>query len=118
MYAARSVPVVSVMYLPTVPLELARPCGKRDDFELRRIRADSKALAARTMTRARTAASSPVRVSTYDTPVAKPSRPTITSRTIALVRSVSLPVASAGAMRTSGLEKLDLVVQPRLHCPQ
>ena len=41
----------------------------------------------------------------YDTPVARPSLPTVTSRAIAFVISVSLPVASAGAMSTSGLEK-------------
>jgi hypothetical protein len=48
------VPVESVRYLPTTPLELPRPCGNFDDFELSRIRADSHALAARTTIRART----------------------------------------------------------------
>jgi hypothetical protein len=47
-------PVESVRYLPTTPLELARPFGKRDDLEFRRIRADSQQLAARTTIRART----------------------------------------------------------------
>ena len=36
------VPVVSVRYLPTAPLELASPCGNFDDFEFSRIRADSQ----------------------------------------------------------------------------
>ena len=47
-------PVESVRYLPTAPLEFARPCGNLDDFELSRIRADSHALAASTTMRART----------------------------------------------------------------
>jgi len=42
----------------------------------------------------------------------------VTSRAIAFVISVSFFVASAGAMRTSGLEKLALTVHPRLHWPQ
>ena len=54
----------------------------------------------------------------YETPVARPSGPTVTSRAIAFVISVSLPVASAGAINTSGLEKFDFVWQPRLHWPQ
>src|SRR6266705_26585 len=45
-----SVPVVSVMYLPTVPLAFARPFGNRDDVELSSRRAVSRALAARTTT--------------------------------------------------------------------
>src|ERR1041385_2510499 len=106
------------MYLPTGPLEFARPCGKRDVREFSRMRDDSSALAAKTTTRARTSDSSPVSLFTYDTPVARPFGPTSTSRTIALVISVRLPVASAGAIRTSGLEKFDLVVHPRPHCPQ
>jgi hypothetical protein len=57
-------------------------------------------------------------LSTYDTPVASPSRPTVTSRAIAFVTSVRRPVARAGAMSTSGLEKLAFTEQPRLHCPQ
>ena len=113
-----SLPVVSVMYLPTTPLELASPCGNIDDLELSSSRADSNALAARTTTRAATWRSSPLALSMYDTPVARPSRPTVTSRAIELVSSVSRPVASAGAMRTSGLEKLALTEQPRLHWPQ
>src|SRR2546430_12904010 len=49
-----SVPVVSVMYLPTVPLEFARPFGNWDDLELSSRREVSRALAARTTTLART----------------------------------------------------------------
>ena len=48
------VPVESVRYLPTLPLELPRPCGNFADLELRRMRADSQALAATTTMRART----------------------------------------------------------------
>jgi hypothetical protein len=54
----------------------------------------------------------------YDTPVASPFGPTVTSRAIELVSRVSRPVASAGAMSTSGLEKFAFTVQPRLHWPQ
>ena len=42
MKPATSVPVVSVRYLPTTPLELASPCGKRDDFELSGVTLTSK----------------------------------------------------------------------------
>src|SRR5205823_12180179 len=59
-----SVPVVSVMYLPTVPLEFARPFGNRDDLELSSRREVSRALAARTTTLARTRRSAPVALST------------------------------------------------------
>ena len=54
----------------------------------------------------------------YVTPVARPSEPTVTSRAIALVSSVRRPVASAGAISTSGLEKFAFTAQPRLHWPQ
>ena len=46
MKPATPAPVESVRYLPTTPLELARPCGNFDDFEFSRMRADSQALAA------------------------------------------------------------------------
>ena len=54
----------------------------------------------------------------YETPVASPSFPTVTSRAMALVTRRRRPVASAGAMRTSGLEKFAFTLQPRLHWPQ
>ena len=53
------VPVVSVRYLPTVPLALASPSRDRD-VEFSRMRADSQALAASTTMRARTCVSRPV----------------------------------------------------------
>ena len=58
------VPVESVRYLPTLPVELPSPCGNFDDFELRRMRADSHALAATTTIRAATWLSRPVALST------------------------------------------------------
>src|SRR6267143_5898710 len=109
------VPVVSVRYLPTTPLELASPSGNFGDFELRRRRAVSHALAASTTTLALAWFSRPVLVSMYVTPFARPLSLRVTSRAIALVSSVSLPVLSAGAMRTLVDEKLELVMQPRLH---
>src|SRR5713226_5166326 len=111
-------PVVSVRYRPTVPLELARPLGKRADFEFKRSRADSHALAARTTIRARTWYSRRSWVLTYETPVASPCSSVTISRAIALVTIVSLPVLSAGGSRTDGDEKLECVAQPRPHCPQ
>src|SRR5579884_212258 len=111
-------PVVSVRYLPTMPLEFARPFGNCDDLEFSNKRADSIALAASTTTLARTCSSAPELLSMYETPFASPSDPTVISRAIALVISASLPVSSAGAINTSGLEKFDLVWQPRLHWPQ
>ena len=101
-----------------MPLELASPCGNCDDFELSSSRADSNALAASTTTRRVDVLSSPLSLSMYATPVARPSLPTVTSRAIAFVISVSFPVSSAGAMSTSGLEKFAFTVQPRLHWPQ
>src|SRR5216684_7484874 len=113
-----SVPVVSVMYLPTVPLAFARPLGERDDRELSSSRADSNALAASTTTLARTWRSVPVVLSTYATPLARPLGSTKTSRAMALVTRVSLPVARAGAMRTLVDVKFAFTLQPRLHWPQ
>ena len=49
-----------MMYLPTRPLELARPFGNRADFEFSRMRTDSAELAASTTTRAFTVCSLPV----------------------------------------------------------
>src|SRR6476646_4449755 len=117
MNPATSVPVVSVRPLPTQPDEFPKPCGKRDDLLLSSSRADSQALAASTTTFARTCLSVRDFLSMYETPVARPSLPTVTSRAMALVISVRLPVFSAGAMRTSGLEKLAFTEQPRLHWP-
>src|SRR5258708_26505936 len=77
------VPVVSVRYRPTAPLELARPSGCLDDFEFRSRRAVSQALAARTTILARTSWVLPVPVSTYDTAVAPPSFFLSTSRPLA-----------------------------------
>ena len=99
-------------------LELPRVFGNFELLELRRMRDDSSALAASTTTRARACTSSPVSRLTYETPVAFPSGPRTTSRTIAFVSSVSFPVACAGAIRTSGLEKFDRVAHPRPHWPQ
>ena len=58
------VPVVSVMCLPTTPLEFERPFGWRGDLEFSMRRADSSALAASTTTFARTWRSTPVALST------------------------------------------------------
>jgi hypothetical protein len=55
-----SVPVVSVRYLPTVPLEFARPFGNCDDFELSSSLAVSHALAASTTILAEMCLSVPV----------------------------------------------------------
>src|ERR1700693_4570918 len=115
MYPETPLPVVSVRYLPTTPLELASPSGNFEDFELRSRRAVSHALAANTTTRALAWFSPPVFVSMYVTPFARPLSLMVTSRAIAWVTSVSLPVLSAGAIRTLVDEKLELVMQPRLH---
>src|SRR5919109_4331634 len=111
-------PVESVRYLPTTPLEFARPLGKRVDFELSRIRADSHALAARTTIRARTPFSRRSVRLMYATPVASPSSSVVTSRAIALETMRNRPVARAGGSRTDGDEKFEWVEQPRPHWPQ
>src|SRR5262245_9638525 len=111
-------PVESIRYLPTTPLELASPFGKRDDVEFSSSRADSQQLAASTTTRARTRYSVICAVSTYDTPVASPDASVVTSRARALGMIVSLPVLSAGGSITDTLEKFECVAQPRPHWPQ
>src|SRR5262245_28519500 len=113
-----SVPVVSVRYLPTTPLEFASPCGNFADFELSSNRAVSHALAAITTMRPRTWFSRPVALSMYDTPLARPLSSTVTSRAIALGTMVRRPVASAGGSSTDGDEKFECDAQPRPHCPQ
>src|SRR4029079_15787011 len=112
------VPVESVRYLATTPLELASPCGNLPDFEFSRIRADSHALAASTTMRARTWFSRTVFLSMYDTTLDSAASSTVTSRAIALATIVSLLVAIAGGSSTDGDEKFECVAQPRLHCPQ
>src|SRR5688572_32089523 len=118
MKPATSLPVVSVRYCPTTPLELARPCGNCVDVELSRMREDSHELAASTTTLARMGSSRPVAVSMYDTPVASPWSFTVTSRAIAFVMMRRRFVCWAGNNSTLGDEKLEFVMQPRLHWPQ
>jgi hypothetical protein len=115
---ATSVPVVSVRYRPTVPLEFASPWGNRLERELSRILADSHALAASTTTRASTRSSRPVALSMYTTPSARPELPVVTSRTMAPVLRVSRPDRTVGSTSTLVEEKFELVLQPRKHCPQ
>ena len=111
--------MVSVRYLPTMPLELASPFGNGVDFELSSRRADLASRSPRARRPSRRTCSSvagvlvDVRHAGRETVL-----PTVTSRAIAFVISVSLPVASAGAMSTSGLEKFAFTWQPRLHWPQ
>src|SRR5688500_960378 len=112
------VPVESVRNLPTLPLELPKPCANFADFELRRMRADSHALAARTTIRARTWFSRIEVLSIYATPLASPVSSTVTSRAIALAIIRSLPVVSAGGISTDGEEKFECIMQPRPHWPQ
>ena len=68
--------------------------------------------------RPRTVTSSPVFVSTYDTPVALPSSLLSTSRAIAPAMMVSFLVASAGGISTVDDWKFEWVEQPRPHCAQ
>ena len=111
-------PVESVRYLPSTPLEFDRPLGCRADVELNIRRADSPALAASTTALARTVYSCASDVFTYDTPVASPLVSVSTSRAIAPVTIVSLPVASAGGRNTEVDEKFECVAHPRPHWPQ
>ena len=92
--------------------------GKRADFEFSSSRADSHALAASTMIRARTWYSRRSSLLTYETAVASPFSSVTTSRAIAFGRIVSLPVASAGGSSTDGVVKFDRDTQSRPHCPQ
>src|SRR5713226_553540 len=101
-------PTVSMRYLPTRPLEFARPFGKRPERELRRRRADSHALAQRITTLAFACTSCR----------ALPSPSVSTSRHIASVRISRFPVLSAGGSSTVGEEKFEPVAQERPHWPQ
>ena len=104
--AEREAPVESLMYLPTMPLELAKPLGKRLDFEFNNKRAVSPALAAKITILPRTIFSVIVTVSTYDTPEAKPVVGSVnTSRAMAYVMRVQLPVLMAGIIKTEDDEK-------------
>ena len=78
----------------------------------------SQQLAASTTTRPFTVTSRRVFVSMYETPVARPSGPTITSRHMAPVRSSRFPVARAGLICTPGEAKLALTAQARPHSAQ
>src|SRR3954463_12472531 len=111
-------PVVSVRFLPTSPDELAIPFENRGDFELSSSRADSQALAATTTALHRTCFSVRVALSTYETAVILPLPPVISSRAIAPVITVSLPVFIAGKIIAWLEENAEAVWQPRPHCPQ
>ena len=119
MIAEREAPVESFKYLPTTPLELAKPFGKRELFEFNNKRAVSPALAAKTTIFPFTVYSCIVPVWIYDTPVAKPVAGSVnTSRAIANGNMVKLPVAAEGLINTDDDEKSAYAEQPRLHCPQ
>src|SRR3954452_19500919 len=111
-------PVVSVRFLPTSPDEFAMPFENRGDFEFSSRRADSQALAATTTALQRICFSVRVALSTYDTAVTLPSPLVISSRAIAPVIMVSLPVFMAGKIIAWLDEKADAVWQPRPHWPQ
>src|SRR5437764_1432954 len=104
-------PVESVRFLPTCPDEFAT-------FELSSRRADSHALAATTTALQRTCFSVRVALSTYDTAVILPPAPVISSRAIAPVITVSLPVFMAGKIIAWLDENADAVWHPRPHWPQ
>src|SRR3954466_1993283 len=89
-------PTVSIRYRPTLPEELASPCGWCEDFELRSRRADSHALAARTTVRQRTCFSLPSVLSTYETAVTLPVGSVISSRAIAFATPCPFPFFIAG----------------------
>src|SRR5687767_11051228 len=103
--ALREAPVESCRYLPTMPLELARPLGCWADLELSSSLADSQALAARITILPSTWYSCKSVLSVYNTPVALPDLSVSTSRTMALSYSVTLPVLRAGFTRQVEEEK-------------
>jgi len=72
MCAPRLLETESVIYLPTLPLELASPSGNRLDFEFKSRRTVSIELAASTTTRPAAWPSCPVVLSMKVTPVASP----------------------------------------------
>src|SRR3954454_540465 len=97
-------PVESVRLRPTCPDELAT-------FEFSSSRADSQALAATTTALHRTCFSVRVALSTYDTAVILP-LPVTSSRAIAPVITVSLPVFMAGKIIAWLDENADAVWHP------
>ena len=111
-------PVVSVRYLPTLPVELPSPCGNFADFELRRMpRRLARAGREHDDARLHVVLAPGVLVDVGDAG-RRPVSSTVTSRAIALATIVSFLVAIAGGIRTDGDEKFAWIAQPRPHCPQ
>src|SRR5215208_4262649 len=106
-------------YWPSVPLELARPSGKRLLVELSSNRTDSIVDAQRKTMRAVYSLLSIVCASTMRTPRARLRLGSYnTSATTLFGRSVSLPVFRAAGSVEPRLLKYECVTQPRSHGPQ
>ena len=105
-------------YRPITSLPLPRPLGCTRDVEFSRMRVVSTQLAPMTTMLPRTWCSSPVFLSKYWTPLARPFSSTSTRATTAFDRISSLPVSTACGSRWSAEQKNDAVSHPRPHCPQ
>src|SRR6185503_16366221 len=102
-----------------MPLEFARPSGKRVLFEFNRRRTDSIADAHRNTTRAVYSRDCIVLASITRTPRARPRFGSYnTSATTLFGRSVRLPVVRAAGNVEPRLLKYECVMQPRSHGPQ
>src|ERR1700683_3766969 len=98
-----------------MPEVFAMPLGKRGDFEFSSSRADSHALAATTTARQRICCSVRVALSTYETAVTLPEALVISSRAMAPVKTVTLPVFIAGKIIAWLDENAEADIQPRPH---
>src|SRR3990172_7753186 len=99
-------------YLPTVPLELARPSGNRRDAESNSRRAVSAPFALRTMARARCACSRPS-LSQYRTRVTRPASLVSILNTVDSGRISQRPVASANGIMDASEEDLAPTSHPK-----
>src|SRR6185503_14318296 len=97
-------PPLNIRYLPTAPLELARPCGNRFDLEFNNSRGVSAPLAQTKTAFARWKISF-LSASKYLTPVARPLASVSTFLTYEFGRTSQRPVATAfGIIVTSELD--------------
>src|SRR5688572_6458776 len=115
--AAREEPL-NIRFLPTMPLELARPSGKRADSDRNNSLGVSAPFALSTTAFARCACIVPS-ASQYTTSFTRPLSSVLTRATVQFVRSSQLPLASASGIIVTSVEDFADTSQPKpLQKPQ
>src|SRR5579871_6588709 len=116
-----SAPLSHIRFLPTRPLEFARPSGKRADFDMSSSRGVSTPLAQTTTFRAR-CLTSRLRASKYTAPLARPWLSISILRTYELGRISQRPVFSATGITVARVLDLARTSHPNIsqkpHCTQ